>query len=103
MNSNKLHPIVWIEVVDHALHLYEIGEIEVKQLATVVYYVSKILGLSNISKEVKKNPRKAVRHAIKIIDNYLKADNTRELPVMVSITFNKLVETLRRDAEEEEF
>lgn len=100
MGSGGLHPVVWVEVVEHALHLYESGEIEVEHLATVVYYVSRILGLPNVSDEVRKNPRKAVRHAVKIVDNYLKMGNTKGSPVIASITFNELVEILRKAVEE---
>lgn len=96
------HPLRWIEIIEHSLNLYENGDIELDHLATVVYYVSRALGLTDVSEEVRKNPRKAVRHAVRIIDNYLKSSNKR-LPVMVSITFNKPVKTLRRGIEEEEF
>jgi len=100
MSSGSLHPVAWVEVVEHALHMYESGEIEVEHLATVVYYVSRILGLIDVSEEVRKNPRKAVRHAVRIVDNYLKLGNVKGAPVIASITFNELVEILRKTVEE---
>jgi len=66
----------------------------------VVYYVSRILGLIDVSEEVRKNPRKAVRHAVRIVDNYLKLGNVKGAPVIASITFNELVEILRKTVEE---
>ncbi|MEM1876695.1 MAG: hypothetical protein QXH21_07940, partial [Ignisphaera sp.] len=89
---NNIHPLVWVEVIEHALQLYECGEIEVEHLATVVRYVAKILGLLNVSDDVKRNPRRAVRHAVRIVDNYLKLGKTQIAPVIVSITLNDLVE-----------
>ncbi|MEM1694204.1 MAG: hypothetical protein QXL19_08430 [Ignisphaera sp.] len=87
------HPLRWIEIIEHSLNLYENGDIELDHLSTVVYYVSRALGLTDVSEEVKKNPRKAVRHAVRIIDNYLKSSDKR-LPVVTSITVDELTKIL---------
>ncbi|MEM1560571.1 MAG: hypothetical protein QXK54_04445 [Ignisphaera sp.] len=87
------HPLRWIEIIEHSLNLYENGVIELEHLAIIVCYVSRVLGLDDVSEEVKKNHRKAVRHAIRIIDNYLKSSNKR-LPVVTSITIDELAKIL---------
>lgn len=94
----RIHPATLVELVEHALDLYERSEIEIEQLATLVRYVSRYLGHNDIADDVVRYPRRAVRYALKLIDMYFRG--SERSPVYVAISTDELLKMLKKLVEE---
>lgn len=94
------HPLTLVELVEHALNLYEQSVIEVEHLATTVRYVSEVLGHKSIAKEISSNPRKAVRYALKLIEMYCTPRGSMKGTIHVYLSLDDLANMVRELTEE---